>query len=705
MNYKVTIGILIVCIVAGLLMFTSTKHTETSTLEKTTSNTKILKLAHNLPENSALHEASVLLSKTINEKTQGKIKVDIYPKQQLGNDYQMVEMARNGEIDILVTPTSKMSVAVPSMQYADLPFLFPTREDAYELLDGKPGKMILEKLNDIQLYGVTFWENGFKHFTGNVPLLEPKDFQGKKIRVMKSRIIMEQFKALGAHPVPIDFHATRQALADKVVDGQENPLVAIVNMGFHEVQKNMTISEHAYLPYVVSISQKTLQKLSPEEQELLINTATEITQWEREETQKREKGFLETVKQSGVKINTLTSAQKEQFANKTKYITQMFENNIGTDIISKTQELLYKKYPQKDTVVIGIDADLSGAEGKAGLAIKRGVELALDEINQEEGLLGKKVIAIAKNHKSISTQGIQNIREFTNDKNVKAIIGGKHSAIISSQLKEIQSSKKPFIIPWAATNSIVDNGFDQNYIFRVSANDKFVVKSLLAENLKSNKNPLIIVENSVWGRGALEIFINNSKHKLSTYLLNRGESNYSEIYNKIKIENIDSLILVINAAEAKKLLPGLSANHVNLPIVSHWGVIGGDFYQTNKEYLDKIDFRFIQSFTFKNNDNKIANQLGENYINKYGLRSTESIIAPAAVAQAYDATKILALAIKNANSFDGDKIKAALENIHNYDGALKSYNRPFSKNDHEALSKEDFFFTKFSESGEILPIK
>lgn len=218
-----------------------------------------LKMAHNLPKNSAMHEASILFAQNVKKSSHGKIQIEIYPNQELGSDYKMVELARNGKIDILLTPTAKMSVTLPAMQYADLPFLFPTKEDAYELLDGEPGKMILKKLDKIDLLGVTFWENGFKHFTANTPILNPEDFKDKKIRIMKSRIIMEQFDALGAQPIPIDFHATKKALEDKVVDGQENPLVAIVNMGFHKVQSHLTLSEHAYLPYVFSISKKSLK--------------------------------------------------------------------------------------------------------------------------------------------------------------------------------------------------------------------------------------------------------------------------------------------------------------------------------------------------------------------------------------------------------------------------------------------------------------
>ena len=232
-----------------------------------------LRFGHNTPVESALHQGALRFASLVENKTQGKVQIAVFPAQELGDDLQMVEMARNGELDIVLTPTAKMSIAVPSMQYADLPFYFPSRQDLYDMLDGEPGEMILNDLKPIGLYGVTFWENGFKHFTANTPLLSPDDFKDKNIRIMQSRIIQEQFESFGAHTITIDFHETKKALMDKVIDGQENPLVAIVSMGFHEVQTDLTLSEHAYLGYVFSFSEASLMKLPTDIRNVLIERA------------------------------------------------------------------------------------------------------------------------------------------------------------------------------------------------------------------------------------------------------------------------------------------------------------------------------------------------------------------------------------------------------------------------------------------------
>lgn len=709
MKNKIFLASFVIFIAMVLLYIIKNDYDSKKEPVKPLDKTLTLKMAHNLPKDSALHEASVLFANKVKQRTNNLINIEIYPEQQLGSDYSMVELARNGQIDIILTPTAKMSVTAPSMQYADLPFLFPTREDAYELLDGEVGDLILKDLDKVGLLGVAFWENGFKHFTGNSPLVKPEDFIDKKIRIMKSRIIMEQFKALGAKGIPIDFHATKKALEDNVVDGQENPLVAIVNMRFHEAQSDLTLSGHAYLPYIFSISKKSFNKLSTKVQDILIDTALEVTKWERVETQKREKVFLDTIKQAGVNIHTLTNDQKEQFALKTKYIAKMYEDMIGANIISKTEEYLYNKYSKDDTVAIGVDVSLSGGAKYSGLSIKRGVELAVDEINAHGGLLGKKVVVIAKDHKTISTQGIKNIQEFSKDEKIKAVIGGKQSAIIEAELETIQNSHKPYLIPWASANKLVQNGYKTNYLFRVSANNSLSMKMIFDEvNESKREKSLVIVENSVWGRGALDIlnsYTSTNDTKLVSIVSNRGEKDFTQAINMIKQDKeIDSIVVVLHTMEAMNFIQSLNHNNIHLPIVSHFGIMGDQFYKMNKKYLQKTDIKFLYTYSPSIAKHAQVENLLEAYRDKYGKNLEENLWASIGFIQAYDATKLLAIAIKKVNSFDGDKIRDALENIKSYDGVIKKYIYPFSKNNHEALNKDDIFFATYDKYGKIIPI-
>lgn len=670
-----------------------------------------LRFGHNTPENSALHLAALRFAEQVKQKTRNRVIIEVFPSQQLGNDHEMVEMAREGTLDILLTPTAKMSVPLPAMQYADLPFFFPSREDAYALLDGEPGRLLLDKLDQIDLVGVTFWENGFKHFTGNQPFLQPADFKGKKIRVMKSRIIMDQFRALGAEPVPIDFHSTRQALADKVVDGQENPLVAIESMGFHEVQSDLVLSEHAYLGYVFTISKKVFDRLSQDIRTILVETAKEETPWERNETQRREQALLEKIRKADINIHQLTPQQRQAFADRVAWIAKASEAVIGTDIISKTEEYLLEKYgpapERQEQIVIGLNADLSLDGGKAGLAIKRGIELALDEINGAGGLLDKPVRLIARDHRTTPSMAIKNLEYFIDREDTVAIIGGKHSAVITQEIPIAQDAQIPYLIPWAAVSGLTENGYADNYVFRVSANDRFASAFIAKYLLKRHKRPAIVVENSIWGRDNMQ--------RISEFMqlkgvapeimitINRGQEDFSGELKKIADAKCDSVLLVANSNEGANFITQLAQQPFALPVISHWGVLGGDFYQRVQHLLSRIDLRFFQPYPTVSKRPEL-NRLFNRYRQVYAIPQDQPINAPMAVAQAYDLTQLLASAINQAGSTEPVKVKQALEHLKPVNGAIQYYQQAFRPDNHEALNDDRYFMAHFNNQGFIVPV-
>ena len=707
--------ILLVFIIIMLISWTTlfnegSEQQELYKQDKGTASVTHLKFGHNIPVDSALHEASIRFSNLVKERTNGQISITVYPAQELGNDHKMVELARKGDIDIILTPTAKMSVAVPSMQYADLPFYFPSREDLYNMLDGEPGKMIMNDLKKIDLIGVTFWENGFKHFTANSPILSPDDFIGKKIRIMKSRILIEQFQSFGAEPIPIDFHSTRKALADKIVDGQENPLVAIESMGFHEVQSDLTLSEHAYLGYVLSFSEKNFSKLPQNIRHILIQTAQEITPWERAQTQKREAQLLEKIKKSGISIHTLTDTQRQEFAKLTAHIPQKYEDIIGSHIISKTTELLHDKYEAiEDHILIGVNADISLGGKVAGLAIKRGVDIAVEEINNNGGILGQSVEVIVKDHRALASKGIQNVLDLNKNDNLVAIIGGMHSAVVSAEMETIQKQQIPYIIPWAAATEIVDNGYKNNYVFRVSANDKLASEFIAQYTIKKHSKPAIIVENSIWGRNNLELmkkyFIKHNISYAEEIIFNRGQTNFKEDILKIMKSKPDSIIMVANPIEGSEIVNEIYNVNKALPIISHWGITGGDFFKKNKHIIQDMQLHFFQTFSFNDNDRKKSQHLLNTYLRKYQHSNSANVKASSGVAQAYDAVYLLATAIQEANSTKRPKIKEALENLPNYSGVIKDYNPAFSLQKHDALDSKNYFMAKYNEDGIIVPVQ
>lgn len=703
---KILLGAGIVLAITSLLLWKPVNDVGTH-VQQQEETLYSLRFGHNIPADSAMHQAALRYAQAVKQKTGGRVNIDVYPEQQLGNDHQMVEMARAGELDILLTPTAKMSVPVPAMQYADLPFLFPTRQDAYDMLDGEPGKMLLAKLDDIDLLGVTFWENGFKHFTGNRPLLEPEDFRGLRIRTMKSRIIMDQFRAFDAHPVPIDFHATRQALADGVVDGQENPLIATVSMGFHEVQSDLTLSEHAYLGYVFSISRKVFEKLPQDIQQTLIAEAVGLTPWQRRETLRREAALLETVRQAGVRVHELERGAREKFAEQTAFIVDKFEPVIGVDVVSMTQKLLSAKYGQDD-ILIGLDADLSAASATSALAIKRGIMLAIETINASGGVLGKQLALVVKDNHGQPSLGVGNVEKYIQNPSVVAVIAGQQSSVVLAETERAQQSGMPLLAAWSPAAAITETG-ENSFIFRLSANDRIAGPFIIDHVLKNYQRPAMLYENSLWGRGNLKTMSQHLKQRGLDFVwaesFNRGTRNFMTSLNEIDKAQADVIVIVANAVEGQSLLQAVSERDKPLPLVSHWGISDSDFWRRNRALANRVKLEFLQTFSFRDHSVPKVQALAQRYRERYGFDPGRQIPQPAAVAHGYDLVHLLALAIEQAATTERKAVREALESLSLYQGVVKRYAPAFDPARHDALDRQDYFMARFDENGSIVPLQ
>ncbi len=667
-----------------------------------------LRLGLNIGADSALYAAARRFAEQVGERSQGRLSISVHPDQQLGSDDQMLEMARNGELDLLLTPTAKLSSAIPAMQYADLPFYFSGREELYAMLDGEPGHMLLAKLGSIDLVGLTFWENGFKQFTANKPIRTPGDFGKLRIRTMKSRLIIDQFESLGAQAIPIDFHATRQALLDGAVDGQENPLVAIVGMRFHEVQKHMTLSNHAYLAYVFMASKRVFETLPPALREIIADTARELTLWERAETLRRETAQLETVRASGINVHTLSSEERQAFTKALTPVSEKFSFEVGYDLLAKTEELrLAKKSPGQLPLLIGLDADLSMSSAQGGGAILRGMQMAIEEINLRGGLLGQPVHVLARDHAGNPQAGLRNLEFFAAQPTLLAVFGGIHSSVIMAELDDIHRRQIPYLIPWAAGQGLIHHDYQPGQTFRLSLNDRMVAPFLLEHALKPGKPVTVLLENSAWGRSN-ELSLKPMLEKLPAGTVEVSWFNVGEPALAARVESIvrngaGALMLVANPGESLHIVQAMAKQEKPIPIFAHWGLTSGPFWETTKTALQRVDLRFVQTTTQESLKNNARLQaFFQRYRERYGLAPEAPLPSQTGTLHAYELTHLLAKAVILAKSTDRAAIRQALEKLPDHAGILRDYRPPFTAQRHDALGRQDMHLARFDPRGRIV---
>lgn len=285
------------------------------------------------------HKAALKFKEEVEAKSNGQVIVNIFPSGQLGSAREMFEGVQMGTQEIALLPTARISGFAPELQLFDLPFLFPDRETAYEIMDGEIGSALLDTLSTQSVKGVAFYEDGFKHFTSNQDISSLSAFSGQKFRTMESPIIMSQFKSMNSNPVPIDFAELYNSLQLGVVDGQENPLVTIDNMKFYEVQKYLLISEHAYLGHVLIFGDEWFNSLPEDIQTILYETGREIAVWQRAEVQKEEAKYLDNIKAYGTTVIELSPEEREKMKEATKGVHQEYVKLFGDTLLNKVYEV------------------------------------------------------------------------------------------------------------------------------------------------------------------------------------------------------------------------------------------------------------------------------------------------------------------------------------------------------------------------------
>ena len=679
------------------------------TTEETGKGLISLRFGHDMPTTSAQHKGAVRFAELVSEKSGGQITVDIFPDQILGNDHQMIALAQRGELDITLPPTAKLSILIPGMQLFDLPYLLPNVETAYRVLDSGVGKSLLGQLAEHGLVGVSFWESGFKQLTTNRSIERPQDFAEMTFRIMRSEVISDQFTAWGAKPLAVDFGMTHGALKENAVDGQENPLGSIYNMKFHEVQSHLYISDHGYLAQVLMFSAERFNALSEKFKNILLEAADEATAYQRAASREAEKIFINKIKQSDITIAQLPADVKQHLQERSQRVIEQHRATIGTGLIELARQSVDEgRVYRDDELVIGLDADIAGASSLSGLAIRRGIEIAMDEINRDGGVLGKKLVLTARDNSMVSARGIDNLERFSAIPNLVAVFGGISSPVALSELDIIHEKKIIYLDPWAAATPIVDNGRTPNFVFRVSVRDEYAAGFLLPEALKvSDKVGLLLVNNG-WGRSNHRALIDELKQRsleaVSIQWFDWGEMSHQNKIDALYQDGAEVIIYVGNSVEAVSFIRQLAIKQPPVPVISHWGITGGDFEQLAGDVLHKVDLRVLQTFSFINNKDKRARAIVDRYREKYQVNSVRDIIAPTGTAHAYDLMHLLALAIKKANSIDTDKVRDALENISVYQGLVRNYSPPFTKTDHDALDRSDFFLSRY-QNGRLVPLE
>jgi branched-chain amino acid transport system substrate-binding protein len=363
-------------------------------------------------------------------------------------------------------------------------------------------------------------------------------------------------------------------------------------------------------------------------------------------------------------------------------------------------------------VLLGIDGEFGLDNSTSAQAVELGMRAAIQEINAAGGVLhGRPLQLVIKDHRSIPARGIRNIQEFARMTDLVAVFGGRFSPVVIEELPTLKATRLPFMAAWSSADDIVDNDMHPNYVYRLSLRDSLAMPKLLAAARRRKLERVgLLLTNTSWGRSnaaAAERALPklDGMKIVGTSWYNWRDTSLLDKYRQLRAAGAQAIVLVANDDEAAVLVREVAAlpKAQRLPILSHWGVTGGEFIAQAGPALQQVDFSVVQTFSFYQADPARVKRFMASAARVSTVTRIEDIPGAVGVAHAYDLTHILARAIDLAGSTDRRAVRDALERVGSHHGLVKDYAPPFTPARHEALGPEQLLMARYRADGVLVP--
>lgn len=303
-----------------------------------------IKFSHVVAATTPKGKAADFFAKRVEELSNGRIKVQVFPSAQLMNDDRVFAALKLNNVQMAAPSLAKFTPIVPQFQLFDLPFIFHDLAHVRAATDGKPGEILKGLVEKKGFVALDYWDAGLKDFSSSTtPITTPESASGHKYRIQSSKVLEAQIRAVGGNPQILPFSEVYSALQQGVVDATENPLSNFYNSKFYEVQSSLTLSNHGYLGYLVILSDKFWKKLPDELKENVRQAIKEATELERQETDKENSAILAALKDYAattgkLKIYELSPEERKAWENVMSGIYPKFYGVIGEDLIKMTKD-------------------------------------------------------------------------------------------------------------------------------------------------------------------------------------------------------------------------------------------------------------------------------------------------------------------------------------------------------------------------------
>ena len=303
-------------------------------------DTITINIGHVEAEDRSTHQALVeSFKKTVEEKSNGTISVQIYPNSVLGGDAELTESVAMGTLEAALPSTSVLVSYSDDFGIMDMPYLFSSPENAFAAMDGDLGTYFNEKLEEVGIHSLGYSYNGLRSMTNSShPIETPDDLKGLKMRVMENEVFIDFFETLGASATPMSFNELFTGLQQHTVDGEENPPSLIYASKFQEVQEYLSLTEHVnnFLGFIMN--QDFYNSLTQEQREIIDEAAGEFVKAQRQMELEDTDHYIELLEEEGMQVNSLTAEQKADFRQVLEPMYEKYRVQYGEEVFEMAEK-------------------------------------------------------------------------------------------------------------------------------------------------------------------------------------------------------------------------------------------------------------------------------------------------------------------------------------------------------------------------------
>ena len=300
----------------------------------------VIKFSHVVAPDTPKGKGSERFKQLAEERTKGRVKVEIYPNSQLYKDKEELEALQLGSVQMLAPSLAKFGpLGAREFEVFDLPYMFSDTASFRAVTEGPVGKALLAKLEPKGIKGLAYWDNGFDIMTANKPLHKVADMKGLKMRIQSSKVLDANMRSLGAIPQVMAFSELYQGLQSGVVDGCENTPSNVYTQKLFEVQKHVTVSYHGHIAYAVVVNKKFWDDLPAEIRTILEGSMRDATTYTNAIADTENRDALEKIKASGKStVYALTSAELGEWKKAMVVVHKEMEDRVGKETIAAVQK-------------------------------------------------------------------------------------------------------------------------------------------------------------------------------------------------------------------------------------------------------------------------------------------------------------------------------------------------------------------------------